>query len=59
LSEFGHALAQDTLMIRNFAAQIQSGKLNEDWPEIALKTQQVMDACLESGRNGARQVSLE
>ena len=38
--------AQQTNMIRNFSNQIRSGKLNEDWPMWALKTQQVLDACL-------------
>lgn len=58
LSQLGHPTAQDTLMIRNFAAQVQSGKLNEFWPEVALKTQLVMDACLTSAREGSRAVSL-
>jgi predicted dehydrogenase len=49
----GHATAQDTRMFRNFANQVFSGKLNGDWPTWALKTQQVMDACLESARRGA------
>jgi predicted dehydrogenase len=49
----GHATAQDTRMIRNFADQVFSGKLNEDWPEWALKTQKVLDACHESARRGA------
>jgi len=35
-------------MFRNFAEQIQSGQLNELWPEMALKTQRVMCACLKS-----------
>jgi predicted dehydrogenase len=38
--------AQQTNMIRNFANQIRSGKLNADWPMWALKTQQVVDECL-------------
>ena len=38
--------AQKTIMIRNFSNQVRSGKLNEDWPMWALKTQQVLDACL-------------
>jgi predicted dehydrogenase len=41
----GHAAAQDTRMFRNFANQIFSGKLNEEWPMWALKTQKVLDAC--------------
>src|ERR1035438_7199597 len=47
------AVAQDSQMFRNFANQIFSGKLNEDWPMWALKTQQVMDACFESARAGS------
>jgi predicted dehydrogenase len=43
-------MSQEANMFRNFAAQLQSGKLNEDWPKWSLKTQQVMDACLESAR---------
>jgi predicted dehydrogenase len=49
---FGHATAQATLMWRNFADQIFSGQLNEDWPRWALPTQRVMDACLEAARRG-------
>lgn len=42
--------AQQTHMIRNFANQIHSGKLNHDWPDWALKTQQVVDGCLDTAR---------
>ncbi len=45
------ATAQEANMFRNFANQIFSGQLNEDWPEIALKTQQIQDACLAVARN--------
>jgi predicted dehydrogenase len=45
-----HPNAQESNMFRNFAAQIQSGKLNKEWPEMALKTQRVMEACLKSAR---------
>lgn len=54
LNDIGHPTAQDTRMFRHFAAQVFSGKLNPDWPEIALKTQLVMDACLESARSDSR-----
>ena len=37
--------AQDANLFRNFAAQVLSGKLNEDWPRWACQTQEVMDAC--------------
>ena len=49
---FGHATAQDTRMWRNFANQIFSGKLNDDWPMWALKTQKVLDTCHESAKRG-------
>ncbi len=50
----GHATAQDTRMWRNFADQIHSGKLNDNWPLWALKTQQVLDACLASAMREKR-----
>jgi predicted dehydrogenase len=49
----GHPTAQDTRMIRNFADQISSGKLNAEWPMWALKTQKVLDACFESAKQNA------
>ncbi|MBI3413755.1 MAG: Gfo/Idh/MocA family oxidoreductase [Verrucomicrobia bacterium] len=54
-----HVNAQETHLFRNFAAQVQSGKLNELWPEMALKTQQVMDACYESARHESRLVEVK
>jgi hypothetical protein len=45
------AATQDTNMIRAFAAQSLSGKLNEEWPEWALKTQIVTNACMDSARS--------
>jgi hypothetical protein len=48
--------SQEALMFRNFANQIRSGVLNEEWPETALKTQQVADACLASARGDGRVV---
>ena len=50
--------AQDSQMLRNFAAQVESGKLNTDWPMWSLKTQQVVDACFQSANNGSRPVTL-
>jgi predicted dehydrogenase len=41
--------AQETRMVRNFAAQVLSGQLAEDWPQQALSTQQVLAACLGAG----------
>ncbi|MGA2787793.1 MAG: hypothetical protein ABSF60_09730, partial [Verrucomicrobiota bacterium] len=55
----GHPAAQDTRMFRNFASQVFSGKLNGDWPMWSLKTQQVMDACMQSARQAGTSVKLE
>ena len=49
----GHATAQDARMWRNFANQIASGKLNDEWPLWALQTQKVLDACHEAARREA------
>lgn len=59
LSEFGHATAQDARMFRNFANQVATGKLDTSWPEMALKTQLVMDACLASARAESRLMTVE
>lgn len=42
--------AQETHLFRNFAAQVLSGQLNPLWPEMALKTQQVMEAVMASAQ---------
>jgi len=52
-------MAPDTRMFRNFANQTVTGKLNEDWPMWALKTQQVVDACFQSGIEQGRAVKIE
>jgi predicted dehydrogenase len=57
--ELGHATAQNTIMFRNFARQAFSGKLNNDWPMWALKTQQVQDACLQSAKEGGKPMKPE
>jgi predicted dehydrogenase len=48
-----HPTAQESNLFRNFAQQIRSGPLNELWPEVALKTQEVMCACLDAARISA------
>jgi predicted dehydrogenase len=50
--------SQETNMIRKFAELAASGKPDPMWGEIALKTQQVLDACLQSAREGGRLVSV-
>jgi len=46
--------AQDTNMIRNFANQIHSGQMTDEWPMMALTTQRVMDACFKSAKNDGK-----
>ena len=43
--------AQETHLFRSFADQVLSGKLNTEWPEWALNTQKVLEACYESALN--------
>lgn len=50
--------SQESLMFRTFSDRVLSGKPDPYWPEIALKTQQVMDACLRSARKESEPVSL-
>lgn len=40
--------AQESNLFRNFADQVLSRELNSEWPEYALKTQQLLDACYQS-----------
>ena len=51
--------AQETNMFRNFAAQVLAGTLDPLWPEVALKTQTILDACLASARAGGKDVAVE
>jgi len=44
----GDPTAQESRLFRHFAEQVQSATLNPLWPEIALETQMVMQACNES-----------
>ena len=53
-----HPTSQETNLFRTFAAQVLSGALNEAWPDWALKTQIVMNACLNSARDGSRTVEI-
>lgn len=50
--------SQETNLFRNFADLVLSGKVDPKWGEIALKTQVVMDACLESARAASRPVAI-
>ena len=45
-------------MIRNFSGVVTSGKLDSTWGEIALGTQRILDACLQSAREGGKLVPI-
>ena len=52
-----HVSSQETKLFRNFAA-LALEKPDDFWPDVALKTQRILDACLESARDGGRMVEL-
>ena len=46
--------SQETQLFRTFAERVLSGKLDPSWPRIALNTQRVIHACMQSATsNGA------
>jgi len=48
-----HPTAQETNLFRHFGNLVQSGRPDDFWPDVALNTQRVMEACLASaGLNG-------
>ena len=53
-----HHQAPETKLFRTFSSLALGGTPDSHWPEISLKTQRVMDACLASARNGGAPVSL-
>jgi predicted dehydrogenase len=50
--------SQETNLFRNFAELVLSGKQDAYWPEIALKTQQIMEACLASCKQGCQELTV-
>ena len=55
----GTANAQETNMIRTFSRIATSGQLEPNWGDNALRTQQVLDACLQSAREDGKPISLK
>ena len=51
------ANAQETNLFRKFSDLVLSGSPDSHWPEISLKTQQVLDAALQSAHNGSNPVA--
>ena len=61
IGEFANSAtkAQETNLFRAFSECVTSGKIDSYWPEIALKTQVVLDACLASARENGAPISTE
>ena len=53
-----HPSAQETNLFRKFSSLALSGQPDPHWPEIALKTQRVLDACLASAQDGGKLIDL-
>ncbi len=60
VSEYSNSApnAQETNLFRNFAQLALSGNQDTFWSDVALKTQQVMDACLASSLQDGKLVEL-
>ncbi len=55
----GEPDSQEANMIRHFARIVSSGQLEPQWGDVALKTQLVVDACLQSVREEGRALKIE
>ncbi|MDF1811444.1 MAG: Gfo/Idh/MocA family oxidoreductase [Verrucomicrobiales bacterium] len=53
-----HPTSQETKLFRDFGDLVLSGKIDPHWPDISLKTQIIMDACLNSAKNGSREIEI-
>jgi predicted dehydrogenase len=47
-----HPTSQESGLFRNFARLALSGHPDPHWPDIAMKTQRVLDACMHSAQSG-------
>lgn len=54
----GHADSQETNMIRRFSELARSETRDPFWPTVALQTQLVLEACLQSARQESRPVAV-
>jgi len=54
----GEANAQEAQMIRTFAERIFAGQVDDHFFQRSIKTQRVLEACLESAADGGRFVAL-
>ena len=58
-SSHSAANAQESRLYHTFDRLVQSGKVDSFWPEIALKTQVVMEACRESAAKKGQLVEVD
>ena len=52
-----HENTQESNLFRNFANQVKTGKVNDAWPNLALNTQKVLNACYDSAIADGRPVN--
>ncbi len=52
------ANSQESNLFRRFGDIVSSGKLDSHWPDAAMKTQQVLDACMQSANASGKVISL-
>ncbi len=60
IAEHGNSApdSQESNLYRNFSNQILSGSFNPLWPQTALATQQVSDACIQSASENGKPIKL-
>lgn len=51
-------LAQESNLFRHFGQLVLSGRIEPSWGEYVLRTQRIIDACLESARADGKAISL-
>lgn len=53
-----HKTSQETVLFRTFSDLVINGKPDPFWPEVSLKTQRVLDACLKSAQQSGQPVQI-
>jgi predicted dehydrogenase len=54
----GQPTAQEVCMAKHFGTLVLEGKLEPFWPEVSIKTQQVLDACVRSSKADGSRVEV-
>ena len=57
--EYGNGMpsAAESRLFRTFSQLVLDGKRDPFWPDVSLKTQKILDLCLQSARDGSRLLS--